>query len=181
MAFILNEANIRRLTFLVMKKLVLLALLAAAPASAVELRSTIVDSVQLTVDGPAVQTTRIGSSYSVSGSNIKVSTLGGLTIGSATAPPALTDGAYAINTDGQAFTFAETGNVGDVAVTSQTALATSGHVTTPNIYGDSIQTQGGTAGSLAGTLSPTGISTVTAGGPGTTAIGQRTVELSVFK
>ena len=164
-----------------MKKLVLLALLAAAPASAVELRSTIVDSVQLTVDGPAVQSTRIGSSYSVSGSNISVTTLGGLTGATATAPATISAGSYSIGTDDQAFTFSETTNVGDVAVTSQTALATSGHVSTPNIYGDSIQTQGGTAGTLAGTLSPTGISTVTAGGPGTTAIGQRTVELSVFK
>ena len=39
----------------------------------------------------------------------------------------------------------------------------------------------GTAGSLAGTLSSTGIPTVTAGGAGTTAIGQRSIELSVFK
>ena len=52
---------------------------------------------------------------------------------------------------------------------------------TPNLYGDTVQSQGGTAGSLAGTLSGTSIPTVTAGGAGTTAIGQRTVELSVFR
>ena len=166
-----------------MKKLALILapFFIMSPVSAAEITSRITDSVQLTVDGPTVQSTRIGSSYSVSGSNISVSTLGGLTGASVTAPATVSAGSYSIGTDEQAFTFSETTNVGDVAVTSQSALATSGHVTTPNIYGDSIQTQGGTAGTLAGTLSPIGISTVTAGGPGTTAIGQRTVELSVFK
>ena len=69
----------------------------------------------------------------------------------------------------------------DAPVTEQTALATNGHVATPNIYGETIQTQGGSAGDLGGVLSATSIPTVTAGGPGTTAIGQRTVELSVFQ
>ena len=40
------------------------------PASAAQITSRIVDSVQLTVDGPSIQSTRMGSSYSVSGSNI---------------------------------------------------------------------------------------------------------------
>jgi hypothetical protein len=164
-----------------MKKLVLLALLAAAPASAVELRSTIVDSVQLSVDGPAIQSTRTGSSYSVSGSNVSVSTLGGLTGASATAPATISAGSYSIGTDEAAFTFSETAYIGDTAVTSQTALSTDGRVSTPNLYGETIQTQGGSAGTLAGTLSSTGVPTVTAGGPGTTAIGQRTVELTVFQ
>ena len=164
-----------------MKNLFLMAaLFATGSAVSAEIRSTIVDSVQLTVDGPAVQSTRIGSSYSVSGSNISVTTLGGLTGATATAPATISAGSYSIGTDDQAFTFSETANIGDVAVTSQSSMATSGHVLTPNIYGDTVQTQGGSAGPLAGTLSGTGIPTVTAGGPGTTAIGQRTVELSVF-
>ena len=181
MAFLLNEANIRRLTRLVMKNLVLLALLfAAAPASAVELRSTIVDSVQLAVDGPAIQSTRTGSSYSVSGSNISVTTLGGLSGASATAPATISAGSYSIGTDEQAFSFSETAYIGDTTVTSQSALSSAGRVDTPNLYSDTIQTQGGTAGTLAGTLSGTSVPTVTAGGPGTTAVGQRTIELSIF-
>ena len=171
-----------------MKKLILLAvLLAASPASAREIRSTIVDSVQLSVDGPAIQSTRMGSSYSVSGSNISVSTLGGLQPSANTrqlpAPPATIEvntGSYSIAEDGQAFTFSETALIGDKPVTSQSALSTNGRVSTPNLYSDSIQTQGGTAGTLAGTLSATGVPTVTAGGPGTTAVGQRTIELSIF-
>ena len=165
-----------------MKKLLLSVslVLCGSAASAAEIRSTIVDSVQLTVDAPGVQSTRIGSQYSVSGTNIDVTTLGGMTIGSATAPPTLTDGSYAIDTNGQAFTFSESSTVGDVAVTSQTSLSSGGRVDTPNIYSSSMQYQGGTPGSLAGTLSATGIPTVTAGGAGTSAIGQRTVELTVF-
>ena len=163
------------------KALLLMPFFIMSPVSAAEITSRITDSVQLTVDGPMVQSTRIGSSYSVSGSNINVTTLGGMTVGSATAPPTLTDGTYAINTNGQAFTFSESSNVGDVAVTTQSSLSSGGRIDTPNIYGETSQYQGGTAGTLAGTLSPTGISTVTAGGAGTTAIGQRTVELSVFQ
>ena len=163
-----------------MKKFILLALLATAPAGAAEIRSTIVDSVQLNVDGPAVTSTRIGSEYSVSGSNISVTTLGGLTGASTTAPASVSAGSYNINTDGQAFSFSETSNVGDVVVTSQSTLGDGGRVQTPNLYGNTTQYQGGTAGSLAGTISGTGVPTVTAGGSGTSAIGQRTVELSVF-
>ena len=163
------------------KALLLLPFFIMTPVSAAEITSRITDSVQLTVDGPMVQSTRIGSSYSVSGSNVNVTTLGGLTGASATAPATISAGSYAINTNGQAFTFSETTNVGDVAVTTQSSLSSGGRVDTPNIYGDTSQYQGGTPGSVAGTLSPTGISTVTAGGSGTTAIGQRTVELSVFR
>ena len=164
-----------------MKKFLPFLFLFAAPATAAEIRSTIVDSVQLTVDAPAVQSTRIGSEYSVSGANISVTTLGGLTGSSATAPATISAGDYSIDTDGQAFQFSESSTVGDVAVTSQSSLSSGGRVDTPNIYGDTLQYQGGTPGSLAGTLSGTGIPTVTAGGPGTSAIGQRTVELSVFR
>ena len=165
-----------------MKKVALLAapFFIMSPVSAGQINSIITDSVQLTVDGPALQSTRIGSSYSVSGSNISVTTLGGLTGASATAAATPCTSSYDINTDGQAFTFSESITVGDTPVTGQVALST-GVFSAPNLYGDSITNTGGTAGSLAGTLSATGIPTVTAGGAGTTAIGQRTIELSVFQ
>ena len=159
--------------------LLVLPLIIMESATAAEIRSTIVDSVQLTVEGPAVQSNRIGSSYSASGSNISVTALGGLTGGTATAAATPCTNSFAIDTDGGAFTFSESITVGDTPVTSQTALS-GGMFTTPNLYGNTITSAGGTAGSLAGTLSATGIPTVTAGGAGTTAIGQRTIELSVF-
>ena len=162
--------------------ILLLPFLVMNPASAAQITSTITDSVQLTVEGPATQSTRIGSSYGVSGTNVSVTTLGGLGAQpSSSAAPAVTTGTYDIDTDGQAFSFSESATIGDSVVTSQSTLATDGQVATPNIYGETIQSQGGTAGNLAGTLSATGVPTVTAGGAGTTAIGQRTVELSVFQ
>ena len=136
-----------------------------------EITSKITDSVQLTVEGPAVQSTRIGASYSVSGSNISSSSFGG--VGGA--------GTYTINTSGQAFTFSESLNAADTSVTSQSSLSTNGRFDSPNLYGQSTTQAGGSAGTLAGTLSATSVPTITAGGPGTTAIGQRTIELSVFK
>ena len=166
---------------MVKKAILLLPFFIMSPVTAAEITSRITDSVQLTVDGPMVQSTRIGSSYSVSGTNISVTTLGGLTGGSATAPATISAGSYAIDTDGQAFTFSESSNVGDVAVTTQSSISSGGRIEAPNIYGDTTQYQGGTAGTLAGTLSSTGVPTITAGGAGTTSIGQRTVELSVFQ
>ena len=139
------------------------------PVFAGEITHKIVDSVQLGVQGAAVQSTRVGGQYAVSGTNINVTTLGG--VGSA--------GSYAINTNGSAFSFSESSITADSVVTSQSAA--SGTIAAPNLYGDSTTQLGGSAGSLAGTLSATGVPTITAGGPGSTGTAQRTVELSVFK
>ncbi len=153
-----------------MKKLLLaFSLFFTTPAFAGEITHKIVDSVQLGVQGAAVQSTRVGGQYAVSGTNINVTTLGG--VGSA--------GSYAINTNGSAFSFSESSITADTVVTSQSAA--SGTIAAPNLYGESTTQLGGSAGSLAGTLSATGVPTITAGGPGSTGTAQRTVELSVFK
>jgi hypothetical protein len=153
-----------------MKRLLLaFSLFFAIPSNAAEITSRITDSVQLKVDGAAVQSTRIGASYSVSGTNIQSTSFGG--VGGA--------GTYDVNTAGQAFTFSESFNAADTPVTSQTV--TTGVIGSPNLYGDSVTQAGGDKGTLAGTLSTTGVPTVTAGGAGTTATGQRSIELSVFK
>ena len=149
-------------------------------ANAVEINSIVSDSVQLTVEGAALQTQRLGSSYSVSGNNITATTLGGLTGGSATAPATISAGSYSQTVDGASFGFTETEMIGDVPVTTQTSLNASGLFDAPNLYGNSVTSSGGTAGSLAGTISTAGVPTVTAGGAGTTGIAQRTSELSVF-
>jgi len=169
-----------------MKKFAIALLLSAiaVPASANEIRSVITDSVSLSVQGAAVQSTRIGSSYSVSGTNIKVdsnTSFGGLTGGTATAAATLTPSGYEINTAGQSFTFSESGLIGDSVVTEQSALSNNGRFDDPNLYGESTTQTGGSASTLAGTLSATGVATVTAGGPGTIGVGQRTVEMSVFQ
>ena len=165
-----------------MKKLLLLAsssLLFTMPAMAGEITSRITDSVQLTVQGTAIDSTRIGSSYGVSGTNIAVTTLGGLTGGSATAPATISAGDYGIGTDEAAFSFSESSTIGDTVVTSQTVAT--GTIATPNLYSDTLTQVAGDKGTLAGTISYTAAPTVTAGGAGTTGVAQRTLELSVFR
>ena len=154
-------------------------LMSAGSVSAGELTSRHSSSVQLTVEGPAIQSTRLGSSYSVSGNNINVTTLGGLHGGSATAASTLNAGSYAINTNGDAFNFSESSFIGDTPVTSQVALTSGGRIEQPNLYSDSTSQLGGTAGTLAGTINTAGVMTLTAGGPGTTATGQFVTEVTV--
>ena len=151
--------------------------------NAAEIQNVITDSVQLTVNGSASQTTRQASQYSVSGTNIEVSSggaFGGLAAGTAGNGVAINDGTYELTTDGAAFTFSESALVGEDTIDSMAIDATDGTLDTHNTYGILTTTSGGTKGSLAGTLSTTGIATVTAGGQGTTALGQRTVTLTVF-
>ena len=153
-----------------MKRLLLISsLFFTIPVSAAEITSKITDSVQLSVQGAAVQSTRIGASYGVSGTNITSTSFGG-TAGA---------GTYDINTAGQAFSFSETFNAADTPVTTQSVSA--GAIAAPNLYGNSTTQLAGDKGTLAGTLSPTGVPTITAGGPGTSATAQRSIELSVFK
>lgn len=139
------------------------------PVNAGEITSKIIDSVSLTVQGAAIQSERLGASYSVSGSNIQSTSFGG--IGGA--------GTYDVNTAGQAFSFSESLRDADTVVTTQTVSA--GTVASPNLYGNSTTQLGGEKSTLAGSLSGTGVPSITAGGPGTTAVGQRSIELSVFK
>ena len=87
-----------------MKRVVLPALLLtslAAPAMA-NITHSLSSSVQLTVDGASSVATRVPSTYSVSGTNIKVGTgnsdvFGGLTAGSATAASTMKAGTYAVS------------------------------------------------------------------------------------
>ena len=164
-----------------MKRLFLaFSLFLTSPVFAGEITHKIVDSVQLTVDGAASAATRIGSSYAVTGSNISATTFGGLTAPvSATAAATQIQGSYDVNTAGQAFSFSESFTLGD-AVPSGTTV-TSGVVGSLPSFGSVTTSSGGVAGSLAGTLSGTSIPSVTAGGAGTKATGQRSVELSVFR
>jgi hypothetical protein len=160
-----------------MKALILLAFaLLAAPAKA-DITHKIQSSISLTVDGAASAATKIGSSYSVSGSNITLGTAGGL--GSLTSGSAVgyTPASYSVTTAGDAFSFTETFNEGD-NVPSATAV-TSGVVGSLPMLGDTTTTSGGVAGSLAGTLDSGHTMTITAGGAGTSAVGQMVTELTI--
>ena len=160
-----------------MKKALLLfsMVLMAAPAHA-DLTHKISSSVQLTVDAAASQATRLGSTYSVSGSNVSA-TLGGLTAPSGSAAATMNAGTYSQTTDGSAFSFSETFNSGDAIPTGTTV--SSGVVGTLPAFGSVTTTSGGVAGSLAGTINSAGTMSLTAGGSGTSATGQFVTEITI--
>ena len=155
----------------------------AAPVRA-DLTHRMSSSTQLSVNGAYTDASRIGSTYTVSGSNIKVASendhFGKLTAGTATAAASLDVGAYDINTAGSAFSFSESWTQGDVvnAIGSGVDVGT-GVVADMPAYGNVLTMSGGVAGSLAGTITSAGVTTLTAGGAGTTATGQFVTEIII--
>ena len=165
-----------------MKKLFLLLFLAAPSANA-NLTHNITTSTQLTVNGAYTDSNRIGSTYAVSGSNIKVATdqhFGKLTAGTATTAATLDVGAYDINTAGSAFSFSETWTQGDATAAIGAGVdVTSGVVADMPAYGETLTMSGGVSGSLAATVVSSGVITITAGGAGTSAIGSMESALTI--
>ena len=168
-----------------MKKLLfplLLGLVAATPLRA-DVRHSITTSSQLTVNGAYTDASRIGSTYAVSGSNIKVATdqhFGKLTAGTATTAATLDVGAYDVNTAGSAFSFSETWTQGDAIAPIGTGVdVTSGVVADMPAYGETLTMSGGVAASLAATVVSSGVVTITAGGAGTSAIGSMESALTI--
>lgn len=161
-----------------MKKfLPLVMLLMTAPAYA-DITSKMSSSIQLRVDAAATQATRIGSSFSISGTNID--TTDGTTAGTVSAGT-ITSGVYnpgtisaTQDTAGSAFSFSQSYTQADAVPTS---APTVGQV--PN-FSNLTSTTAGAAGDLAGTITSAGVTTVTAGGAGTTATGQFVAEITVI-
>jgi hypothetical protein len=153
-------------------------LLLSTPAMAGGIVSKHASSVQLTVDAARSTATRIGSSFSISGSN--VDTTDGSTAGTVSAGT-ITSGVYSPgtiaatqDTAGAAFSFSQSYTQGDAVPTS---AATVGDI--PN-FGSVTSYTAGTAGSLAGTVTSAGVLTVTAGGAGSSAVGQFVSEVTVI-
>ena len=158
--------------------LVLLATLIAAPAHA-DITTKISSSIQLTVDGAGSVATRIPSSMAVSGNNVTLDTtpvLGTLTSGTALG---YTPGDYSITTAGDAFSYSESYTEGDDVPAILSTTVPSGVVPSLPIFGSTTTTSGGVKGDLAGTIATDGAISITAGGAGTTAIGQVIQELTV--
>ena len=159
--------------------------MAASPlAVKADLVHRLTTSTQLTVDAAYTSGTRLGSTYTVSGSNIKVASendhFGKLTAGSATAAATLDVGAYDINTAGSAFSFSETWTQGDAINAIGSGVdVTSGVVADMPAYGTNFTSSGGVKGDLAGTITSAGVMTLTAGGAGTSATGQFVSEITV--
>ena len=153
-------------------------LMTAGAANAGGLVTKHASSVQLTVDAARSTATRVGSSFSISGSNID--TTDGTTAGTVSAGT-ITSGIYAPgtisatqNTAGSAFSFSQSYTQGDAVPAS---APTVGDV--PNFSNVTSYTAG-TASGLAGTVTSAGVLTVTAGGAGTSAVGQFVSEITVI-
>ena len=135
-------------------------------------------SVQLTVDSARTQATRLGSQYSISGSN--VNTTDGTTNGTISAGT-LTSGIMSPGTisatqatAGEAFSFSTSYIQGDAVSQSAPTVGTVGNFSSQTSY------TAGTAGDLAGTIATDGGIAITAGGAGTTAVGQFVSEITVI-
>ena len=135
-------------------------------------------SIQLNVNAATTTASRIGSSFSISGTNI------GTTDGStadAVSAGTITSGIYSPGTitavqgtAESAFSFSQSYTQGDAI---PTAAATTG--TVPN-FSSLTSTTAGTKDTLAGTITTAGGITLTAGGAGTGAIGQFVSEITVI-
>ena len=153
-------------------------LMAAPAANAGGLVHKMSSSVQLTVDSARTTATRLGSQYSVSGSN--VDTTDGTTAGTISAGT-ITSGIYAPGTisatqatDGEAFSFSSSYLQGDAVPTSAPSVGAVGN------FGSQTSYAAGTAGDLAGTIGTDGSISITAGGAGSTAVGQFVSEITVI-
>nr|BAR26762.1 hypothetical protein [uncultured Mediterranean phage uvMED] len=166
-----------------MKKLIALAfLLAATPSAFANLSHSISSSVKLTVGGASTTSSRLGSSYSISGSGVDTTHgtgdaavtngIGALTISSGIgSPPNVT---ATQDVPANSFSFSQ-------SFTQADALPTSA-VTTGDAANFSSNVQsiaGGTVGNLAGTISTAGAITLAGGGANTEALGQVTTTLIV--
>jgi len=155
----------------------LVTLLAFGPAAHADLNHKIQSSVSLQVGGAMTTAERIGSSFSISGSGVDTTdsntanTISAGTITSGVYNP----GTISVTQDtpGNAFSFSQSYTQGDAVPTSAVTAGT-----VPNF--SSLQsTASGTAGDLAGTISPAGALTIEAGGANTLAIGQFVTELTI--
>ena len=163
-----------------MKKFIPFAmiLLTASAANAGGLVTKHAASVQLTVDAARATSSRIGSSFSISGSNID--TTDGSTANTVSAGT-ITSGVYSPgtiaatqDTPGAAFSFSQSYTQADAVPTSAATVGAN-----PN-FGSVTSYSAGTKDTLAGTVTSAGVLTVTAGGAGTTAIGQYVSEITVI-
>jgi len=156
----------------------IMILMTAPAANAGGLVHKMSSSVQLTVDSARTTATRLGSQYSVSGSNVTTSdgsNANAVTTGS------ISSGVYDPGTitatqatAGEAFSFSTSFLQGDAVPTSAPSVGAVGNFSSQTSYAS------GTAGDLAGTIATDGGISITAGGAGSTAVGQFVSEITVI-
>ena len=153
-------------------------LMTATAANAGGLVTKHTSSVQLTVDAARATSTRIGSTFSISGSNID--TTDGTTAGTVSAGT-ITSGVYAPgtiaatqDTAGAAFSFSQSYTQADAVPTAASTIGAAPNFSSVTSYA------AGAKDTLAGTVTSAGVLTVTAGGAGTSATGQFVSEITVI-
>ena len=163
-----------------MKKLLplVMILMTASAANAGGLVHKMSSSVQLTVDTARSTATRLGSQYSISGSNVNTTdgtTAGTISAGTITSG-VMSPGNIAATqaTNGEAFSYSQSYLQGDAIPTSAPTVGAVGN------FGSVTSYASGTAGNLAGTIATDGGITLTAGGAGTSAVGQFVSEITVI-
>ena len=156
----------------------MLLMTSASVANAGGIVSKHASSVQLTVDAARSTSTRIGSSFSISGSNID--TTDGTTAGTVSAGT-ITSGVYAPgtiaatqDTAGAAFSFSQSYTQADAVPAAAVSLGAAPNFSSVTSYAAGDET------GVAGTVTSAGVLTVTAGGAGTSAIGQFVSEITVI-
>ena len=168
-----------------MKKALLafgMILVTASTASAGGMVTKHASSVQLTVDAARTTATRIGNSYSVSGSGV-VTDVGGtgtadLNVGGlGTISNGAAAGSFATATQatsGDAFNFSNSFTAGDAVITTAPSTGAVSAFSNQTSYA------AGAAGSLAGTIDNAHTMTLTAGDPGSSATGQFITEVTII-
>ena len=158
----------------------MMILMTAPAANAGGLVHKMSSSVQLTVDAARTSATRLGSQYSISGSNVGTSdgTTSGMLSGGTVTSGIYSPGTITSNqlsaTNGEAFSFSASYVQGDAVPTSAPTVGA-----VPN-FGSVTSYAAGSAGDLAGTIATDGAITLTAGGAGTNAVGQFVSEITVI-
>jgi len=159
------------------KTLIFLGMLLMTGPAYADLTHKIQSSIQLNVNSAATQASRIGSSYSVSGSGVATTdgtTANTVSTGTITSG-VMSPGNIAATqvTSGNAFSYSATYTQADAVPTSAASV---GDVQN---FGSMTSNAAGTAGNLAGTITSAGAMTLTAGGAGTQATGQFVTELTI--
>jgi len=168
-----------------MKKALLafgMILVTAGAASAGGMVTKHASSVQLTVDAARSTATRIGNSYSVSGSGVvtdiggggsadlQVGGLGSISNGAAAGSFATATQA----TSGDAFSYSNSFTAGDAVITTAPSTGAVSAFSNQSSYA------AGAAGNLAGTIDNAHTMTLTAGDPGSSATGQFITEVTII-
>ena len=170
-----------------MKKLIILLALATTPFGScskvkADLSHSVSASVKLTVGGASTSSSRLGSSYSVSGvgvdtthgsgDNAVANGVGSLVISSGVGtPPDLT---VTQDVPANNFSFSQSFSQADVVPTSAVTTGDAAN------FSDNVSSiAGGTVANLAGTVTNSQKLTITAGGANTEALGQMTTTLIV--